>query len=149
MLLIFDGKYPSFDKVSDNLDQYLTKCIKKLVELVAETAKEVEVVDCEKFEKKIVLQIVMQRVKSIECLVHLANFGKEFYHSITRDVYDAVTGIFGYFDELHKNYYGQTVDFVTSKLDVIFTGEKATRKFIRDVLVPRILHIFQLWTFFV
>jgi hypothetical protein len=49
MLLIVDGKYPSFDKVSDNLDQYLTKCTKKLVKLVAETEKEV---DCDKFEKK-------------------------------------------------------------------------------------------------
>jgi|688.fasta_scaffold1223228_1 hypothetical protein len=76
MLLIVDGKYPSFDKVSDNLDQYLTKCTKKLVKLVAETEKEVEFVDCDKFEKKIFLQNVMQRVKSIECLVHLANFGK-------------------------------------------------------------------------
>ncbi|KZS13023.1 Uncharacterized protein APZ42_021957 [Daphnia magna] len=130
----FNGKYPSGDEVSVKLNQYLEESKKELEDLFAEP--EEEVMDCEKLE--FVLGIVMQRIKSLQCLLYLENFGKtyNFDRSIHRDLFDSMIGIFCNCQNLHKDYYGQTVDFVKSKLDDIFTGEKVTRKYIYDVLVP-------------
>lgn len=131
---VVNGKYPSGDEVSDKLDQYLGKWDKELENVFAEP--EEEVMDSDKLE--FVLRIVMQRIKSLHCLLYLENFGKtsSFDHSIPRNLFDTMIGVFGDCHISRKDYYGQTVDFVTSKLDVIFTGGNATRKYIHDVSVP-------------
>lgn len=64
-----NGKYPSGDEVSEKLNQYLEESKKELEDLFAEP--EEEVMDCKKLE--FVLGIVMQRIKSLQCLLYLEN----------------------------------------------------------------------------
>lgn len=136
MLLIVDGKYPSFDKVSDNLDQYLTKCTKKLVKLVAETEKEVEFVDCDKFEKK---------NRSTNCnaksqIYWVPRSSCKFWKIIWSLHYSRCLWYRNWYYWLFRwiayRLLRTNCVFLYFEISSIFTGEKATRKYIHDVLVP-------------
>lgn len=130
-----NGKYTIFDEVSQKLDAYLEESKQELDEAFAED--EVEEMDPE--DLKMVINLLMERVKSLRCLAYLENLKEKEVTTIPayndRNRFESIIGV------LHnspnsREHYGTAAIFIEKILDLIVGDAKPPERNVLSVLVP-------------